>query len=486
MWFNFRLTISLVVQSVLLLCLVVGLSTSSGPQWWIWLLLPLQLLLLVVLIGWRKAPLYALVISYPLVTLELLPHQYATWVLWPSAVLLFFLAKAFDPPGPNVHPGNRAVSLSLRAFWLLAAWVVVSAAHAYARGWWSEYVPKYTFLALQVLFAGAALRTASSTQGAVERLAFAAGLSAAAASLVLLLMPVNGSPVGIVGGGKIIRTPFGESNMNAFGVLAATHCAMFIGFLAEKRVAHKLLLSLCVAVMLVALVRTQSRGAWLGFGASVLFIALRNRSLRTSIGLLSLLVPLVLADTSAGVFQARIAQTGLQDASLMERLLLWQYALRVISSSWLFGVGMENFRYVKHLMGFPLPMSAAVRYNAHSLPLELAADVGVVGVVCVLVLLSVILRRLVVQAVSGRGDANGGALGLSAAIVAYLVHSLVDALTWQPGTFMAFGCLLGLGAALALSGGTPSVVHVPPLPAVSHPRSRPHLREKPSPPPGDA
>lgn len=481
-----RLTISLIVQVILLLCLVVGLSTSGGQQWWIWLLLPVQLLLLVVLIGWREAPLYALVISYPLVTLELLPHQYATWVLWPSAVLLFFLAKAFDPPGPSADRGSRAVLPSLRAFWLLAAWVVVSAAHAYVRGWWSEYVPKYTLLTLQVLFAGAALRTASSTRGAVERLAFAAGLSAAVASLVLLLMPVSGSPMGIVGGGKIIRTPFGESNMNAVGALAATHCAMFIGFLADRRVAYKLLLSLSVAVMLVALVKTQSRGAWLGLGAAVLFIALRNRSLRTSIGLLSLLVPLVLADTSVGVFRARVAQTGLQDASLMERLLLWQYALRVISSSWLFGVGMENFRYVKHLMGYPLPMSAAVRYNAHSLPLELAADVGVVALACVLVLVSVILHRLVVQAAPGREDASGCALGLSAAIVAYLVHSLVDALTWQPGTFMAFGCLLGLGAALALSAATPSGVLVAPLPVASQYCSRPHLRKTPSPPPGGA
>jgi putative inorganic carbon (HCO3(-)) transporter len=161
---------------------------------------------------------------------------------------------------------------------------------------------------------------------------------------------------------------------------------------------------------------------------------------------------ILLALLSLDVFRAnvfsRIEATSTTDMSLAGRILLWVCAVKVAKANLLFGVGMENFRFVKDLYGFPGPLAAHSQYNAHSLYLELLADLGIVGLACFLWMLIgtfVRLDRVTARTISGD---RGLAVGVNAALIAYAVHGVWDSLTWQHGAFVLLGVLIGLAMSL--------------------------------------
>jgi O-antigen ligase len=124
--------------------------------------------------------------------------------------------------------------------------------------------------------------------------------------------------------------------------------------------------------------------------------------------------------------------------------LLWVYALRILKDNWLLGVGMENFRIVKHTYGYPLPLSVGRVYNTHNLFLEFFVDLGVTGLLSLLYLLGRAFSQLDRRV--RRTDVEGRvlAVGLNAGLLAFAVGGLLDCVTWQHGAFMLLGLLVGM------------------------------------------
>jgi hypothetical protein len=121
------------------------------------------------------------------------------------------------------------------------------------------------------------------------------------------------------------------------------------------------------------------------------------------------------------------------------RLDLWTAGWRLALARPLLGYGPDNFR---HFYGTQLNLESwDERVQANDVYLELLVDVGIVGLVAFLWQVVPILRRTLLG--------SGTALALGLALLAFLVHGLLDSfLTFTP-TAVLFWLVLGVGAATA-------------------------------------
>jgi len=157
-------------------------------------------------------------------------------------------------------------------------------------------------------------------------------------------------------------------------------------------------------------------------------------------------VVVIMSDFLRGLFISRAHATGSYDPSLLGRFLLWDFAWRIGKANWLLGVGMENFRYVKHFYGYPLPIKYGVHFNSHNIYLEAFVDLGITGVIAfVWMLVSSFMRFF--RAARTRESCDLGT-GLSAGILAYAAHGFFDCILFQPGVFALLGLLVGLSASV--------------------------------------
>jgi hypothetical protein len=128
------------------------------------------------------------------------------------------------------------------------------------------------------------------------------------------------------------------------------------------------------------------------------------------------------------------------------RAELWSAALSMVSQHPLLGVGPDNFR---HLYGAYLGLPASDdRVHANNLYLELLADVGVLGALAfgLLVALPVIglVRGLRTRTAPGQAVLLAG---LCASLLAYFVHSGLDAFLDFTSVYLVFWVIVGLSVA---------------------------------------
>jgi hypothetical protein len=135
------------------------------------------------------------------------------------------------------------------------------------------------------------------------------------------------------------------------------------------------------------------------------------------------------------------------------RMDLWGAAARLIAAHPVLGVGPDNFR---HFYGAELGLEGwDERIQANNLYLEVLSDLGILGLA---VFAWVVAGPLVATVRGARREGRGSyvALGVALAIVAFLLHGMLDAFLAFNPTAWLFWLLLGLGCSLAsLPGDSP-------------------------------
>jgi O-antigen ligase len=256
-------------------------------------------------------------------------------------------------------------------------------------------------------------------------------------------------------GGKKLSTPFGILDLNALGLLTATLASALLGILlGEKRFMPRMVMVTVVLILLAGLVFTRSRGAWFGFGIALIYLLVKTRSpaLALITGAGGLLI--VLFSFFRTLFVGRLESTTVTDPSFLARLILWNFGLLVARTNWLFGVGWENFRFVKYDYGYPRFADPKVYFSTHNLYVESMADLGFIGfLLFVILLFGTILRgNRLVKVHKAEHEYLG--LGLTAALIAFAAHSVFDSLS---STFMVVGMWFGLAwAVLRLASKSPA------------------------------
>lgn len=204
-------------------------------------------------------------------------------------------------------------------------------------------------------------------------------------------------------------------------------------------------------LLTMGLLLAQSRGALVGAVAAVaLVLVARSRPLRL-VALPAALVGLVVLIRQGDLATLlEIAIPGEATSSFLSRSELWGRAVYMIQDFPFTGIGMGTFQIVVNLL-YPLfTTSGRGIPHAHQTFLQMAVDFGIPGFVAwggALVAWFVLVARTARHAPTAWQRAL--ALGLVAALVAVLVHGLLDAAVIYSTKGMAvLWFVLGLGMAL--------------------------------------
>ncbi len=411
-----------------------------------WLLLPLYFLFMVLLAGRPYAILVYVVAILPLTSLELLPPGYVLIAVYWGALFLLFLFRLWPFSPRSTKANTIAVLTERKILSVLGFLMLFSGLLAGIRGWATPDLARDTLMGLTVLVTVWFFATVPESTSQIRTLCYSMG---ALYVLVCFLLPAFSERQ--VGGimGKALVAPGGLVNFNAFAAHVGATVVIFLGMLLdEKKTIRKVMLIAGISILLAALIYTRSRGAWLGLGLAFVYLVLRTRSWRMILVAGVAAVALLSTELLRYLVSTRLQATSAQDPSLWGRFLLWSYALKVFSHNWLFGVGFENFRYVKHMYGFPWPRAYGIPFNAHNIYLEFLVDLGVPGLLFLLWLLSRVLIKADKVGRLLKSQERGLALGLAAAIILYMGHGLLDCIIWQHGAFMLFGVVLGLSLSI--------------------------------------
>jgi O-antigen ligase len=233
-----------------------------------------------------------------------------------------------------------------------------------------------------------------------------------------------------------------------------------------ERISRKWLLYAagCGALMLMALVMSWSRGAWLGFAAAVGTMAIASvaRSGRAAVlgfvfvvlaayvlvaGGLALVPPAIIERFSdfvpyLGMFDVRGVEVTDANFAVLERMAHWQSALDMWTDNVWSGVGIGNYEAVYDRYALPLwPLPLG---HAHNYYLNIAAVAGTVGLLAYVLLWGAALWGAWRAAHRAMGWYWGVALGVLGVLVHLCVHNLFDNL-YVHGMYLHVAILLGIG-----------------------------------------
>jgi O-antigen ligase len=265
---------------------------------------------------------------------------------------------------------------------------------------------------------------------------------------------------------------------NDLATLIATAMPLGLYFaLAHRRLVLRLLAAVSIVILVVALIRSGSRGGFLAFLAIVAFILLRFTTVRAPARIAGLVVILaVLGATASDKYwaQMRTITTPNADYNMTDdagRMRIWKRGMGYMMERPVFGVGMGNFQTAEGTLS-PMARLAergrGVRWGAaHNTFVQIGAELGIPGLLLFVTLIGSIfasLRRVARSALrAGPGGADTARLAqtLMAALVGFVVGGFFLSL--------AYADMLYTLAALALALGKVARTQRIPGPQIAHP-----------------
>lgn len=249
-------------------------------------------------------------------------------------------------------------------------------------------------------------------------------------------------------GGAIPFGPF--VNRNHFAGYLVMVMPIALGMLTGIRNRDKrTLLGFAAAVMAGAVLLSASRGGVISLAAGAAAFGLMLISTRAA---KKNLFPLVLvgcialigaASIGIGPLLARSTDLATGDLASEFRWPVWKDTARMIADFPVLGVGMGCFRYI-----FPayktLPVQLLFTHTENEY-LQLLAEMGIVGFSIGAIFIVLILKTSF-RGLKGKRStySRGMIIGLTAAVIGMLVHSLVDFNLHVPSNGMLFAMILGI------------------------------------------
>ena len=304
-----------------------------------------------------------------------------------------------------------------------------------------------------------------------RRLGVALVLGAVASAVVALALIPTGAVVTDAGPPRL-RGLFGSPNNLALILERALPVTVGLALAVASRPRPRTAAWAAAAVLAAVLALTFSRGAWIGALAGLAFALYpvwRQRTIRHSgegrnpvltLRRLRAWAPLFTAGlVAAGLLAATIITTGdnlgrllrPSDAATAARPLLWDSAWRMIADNPVLGVGPDNFLY--HYPDYIRPEAWAEPNisHAHNIALDTWLTLGIPGLVVLVAVLAVYARTW--RAALRRSASGSRALvyGLGGAMLAILVHGIVDRSLYLPELAATFWVIVALTVMLARS-----------------------------------
>jgi putative inorganic carbon (hco3(-)) transporter len=199
-----------------------------------------------------------------------------------------------------------------------------------------------------------------------------------------------------------------------------------------------------LVLMAIALLLTWSRGGWLAFALAIAVIVVMRFARWTIFGVLgALLFPLVAPQS---ILRRLASAFTTQDTSNAYRLNVWKGVEAMLHKYWALGTGPGAEVFAKGYEEFML--AAARAAHAHNTFLQVFAELGILGLIALLWLLVVVVRRTFVAGVQAGSSYLIAAV--PAAMVGIFFQGLVEYIWYNPKLLFAFWAVAGLGVGVAL------------------------------------
>ena len=191
----------------------------------------------------------------------------------------------------------------------------------------------------------------------------------------------------------------------------------------------------------IAMFYSYSRGAWLGLAAAlgcllflhaVVWLRRRHRQWLLPLLLLVTAVAVALIVLSLDPLQTRLASlfAGRADSSTNFRMNVWTAAWRMVQDRPWLGIGPGHGPFNRIYPLYQQPLFNAL--SAYSMPLELAVEMGLAGVVAGLAVVWTALQRGWRSVIGGTPAAHWHRWSATAAVVGLMAHGLVDTIFLRP------------------------------------------------------
>ncbi|MGI9062184.1 MAG: O-antigen ligase family protein [Ktedonobacteraceae bacterium] len=221
--------------------------------------------------------------------------------------------------------------------------------------------------------------------------------------MLYALGTIFAGPLGLLSQELILgyRRPvvFGETSSNLGMLLVLFACIALGQALYARKPQASLVWWLCTLIFSCAVIMTFGRESWIGLGLSMLgMIGLRTRNLAILIIVQAFLILLFVPGVSDFFNPEKVYG--------IDRLIMWQDAIAIWQRHPYFGVGAGNYQF------FDIAYGTDVGGVAHNQFLEVMAEMGVQGLLCLLWSL-VAIARCMVQHFSAATTRQGKAIALA-------------------------------------------------------------------------
>jgi O-antigen ligase len=255
---------------------------------------------------------------------------------------------------------------------LFVGWALVNIAFSQDPAESLHHAKRFLLLPALWLYAGAARRP-----GASRRLIIALGLGAAGVALVGIVQYLRG-PGGLIGRANLV-----QGYMTAGGLMMLCGLTL-VAFLLRRRDSRaRLPLLLALMAVLVALVFTYTRNAWLGFAAGTLLLLLLQRPQAAPVFAVLAVLAVVVAPAS---FRARMLSSfNPEHHTNVQRVIMWKTGWRMLQDHPLTGVGDLDLKRIYR--SYHRGEDVEIKGHLHSNPVMFAAIWGWPGLVLALAFL---------------------------------------------------------------------------------------------------
>ena len=238
-------------------------------------------------------------------------------------------------------------------------------------------------------------------------------------------------------------------NPNVYGEYLIVIIMINLGVVIKsKRYISKLFYFVTLALNVLCVFLTYSRGCWIGVAVALMvFLFIRYRKwfiIAIGIGIISLFF------LPESIMNRILSIGNLSDSSTSYRMYIWEGTVHMLKDFWATGVGVGTDAF-NHI--YPIYSYGAISApHPHNLYLLILAETGIVGLVVFIALICVLLKKLFkVANCSQNTTLRTFSAILLSAIIGFLIQGVFDNVWYNYRLFLFFFIIVGASVAICLA-----------------------------------
>lgn len=240
--------------------------------------------------------------------------------------------------------------------------------------------------------------------------------------------------------GRIYAT-FG--NPNVFGeYLLITIPVTFAALIKGTGKNRKFMYFMSLALQIVCMVLTYSRGCWIGIILSMGLMLFMNGKKIVSLCILGIgLLPFIVPDA---IIERLLSIGNTADSSTSYRVYIWQGTINMLKDFWITGIGIGEsaFRGVYPIYSF----NTIIAPHSHNLYLHVICEMGIVGVIAFVNMIINFFRNTASVSLQDK-EFKPFMTAIICGMLGYLVQGIFDNVWYNYRIYMFFFIILALSAA---------------------------------------